>query len=176
MEITIVTSILAVLIGFCAMAVSFLVLGVSIWQGYETRKNYRLSVVPNLGVNFIFSSDIEFCGISLINDGLGPAIIEEIQIKLKDKSFDYFTQPWTFVKLIETGIKLEKKTSIHFIELTLGSYLPARESHPMIYLKDFSREETNAFLKVLLGVSITIRYKSIYGKSFKTNSILKIPK
>jgi len=165
-----------VITGLCALIVSVCALGLSIWQGFETRKNYRLSVVPRLGVIFRFSSDSEFCGISLKNFGIGPAIIEEISIELNGKSFNYLTQPWPFLKLIQSGIKLEKKHTIHCVEIDPGNYLPAKETQQIIFLKDFSKEEMNAFLKVLLGVSITVGYKSIYGKSYKSTSVLKIPK
>src|SRR5690348_11222311 len=61
-------SVVAAFISFCALALS-------VWEGYETRNHDRITVVPKLS----FSGDTSRLGpfgISLTNNGSGPALIE----------------------------------------------------------------------------------------------------
>jgi len=75
----------------------FSALGVSIWQGFELRKNYHLSVTPNICVGGKWAGTDDIAGISLINKGIGPAIIKSIVIQLLNEEFDYLSQTHNFI-------------------------------------------------------------------------------
>ncbi len=59
MDFETIGSIVAIFIGICA-------LGISIWQGIEMRKNYRLSVTPNISINLLLITNFEQPGMFII--------------------------------------------------------------------------------------------------------------
>jgi hypothetical protein len=69
------------------LLVSLAALGLAVWSAYETRTHDRLTVMPFVD----FSLDLvgpasEKVGISLRNDGFGPAEIEETGVYLDGKA------------------------------------------------------------------------------------------
>ncbi len=77
----IITQYLSVIIAAC-------VLSVTIWQGWQNRKHNRLSVKPFLNVLGCVSrsGNIKDYTVTLVNHGVGPAIIKNFELLFEGKS------------------------------------------------------------------------------------------
>lgn len=71
----VVTGISSAVIALCA-------LGLSVWQGILARKHNRLSFRPHFTTWTHSNAEKGFYTVELINNGIGPAIIEEFTIKV----------------------------------------------------------------------------------------------
>ncbi|MCA1978262.1 MAG: hypothetical protein LDL19_03405 [Thiobacillus sp.] len=73
-----ITGISSTVIALCALVFSF-------WQGAQTKKHNKLSVRPHLTTWTHRDSGKGFYAVELINNGIGPAIIEEFVLKVDGK-------------------------------------------------------------------------------------------
>ena len=163
MEFELVASILAMFIALCALVVS-------IWQGMETRKNYRLSVTPHLKMEDNFVPGAEMVGICISNKGIGPAILEKMTIRFLGKEYDYISDFKIFFLDFMKAMKVKNLEDFTFQILTEGIFIAPREDLPIICLRNpNNEEEALLFFQALFGLSISIDYKSIYGESFVLN-------
>jgi hypothetical protein len=64
----------------CAVAIALTAVAISFWQGWETRRFYRLQARPLLVFTAYISRDQEYRGLQLENKGTGPAIIKGFHI------------------------------------------------------------------------------------------------
>ena len=170
LDFSTIGSIAAIVIALCA-------LGISIWQGFETRRNYRLSVTPNIDILGKWTKDDGFQGIILSNKGLGPAIIIKIEIEI-DKHHTYnLLSSQEFGEFFgELGIRLLGlgilKISRHMYEY--GDMISAGEKIPFIWLDVNDKNTTEkiaSFQAIISTINIRIGYQSIYGDNFSTNKI-----
>ena len=175
MDINLIASILAVIVGFCALGVSVCALGVSLWQGYETWTNYRLSVTPHIDIYIDWKSKNQDNGIFLVNNGLGPAKIQRIVINYLGEEINYMKQLDKFISFIKTNFPPEISTSITGTGFQSGCFLPAGVKSQLLSFRVVNEEQAEEFGKALYGISFSINYSSIYGKSFDFNSTLEIP-
>lgn len=74
----VVTGISSAVIALCA-------LGLSIWQGILARTHNRLSFRPHLTTWVHSDAEKGFYAVELINNGIGPAVIEEFSVKVDGK-------------------------------------------------------------------------------------------
>lgn len=160
-------SIIAILIGICA-------LGISIWQGYETRKNYHLSVIPNISVQNYFVNSFEYVGIVLKNTGIGPAIISKFYVKIDGQTIvkkEEFSLELN--KFIDIQKKEFKSKDIEHIKFLWGeindSIIPVGSEVPLIWVenKNLIDEENEQFIEETIEkISFYIEYKSLYGEVY----------
>jgi len=167
MDFNTIGSIVAIIVGVCA-------LGISIWQGIETRKNNRLSVIPRIVVlgNWITSEEITPIGIIVENRGIGPAIITDIEIKIDNQTYNPLSNPAGFESGMKKIISNEVIPNLNFHYFSYEETIsPGGGKQPFIWLtnKDnINRENTSRFIKRFSKIEIIIKYKSIYGKTFTT--------
>ena len=172
-----IASITAIVIGVCA-------LGVSIWQGYETRKNYRLSVTPYIVIVINFTKGLEF-GLVLQNKGVGPAVITKLNIKINGYTSSILKNPKDLEIIIDmitndlpkvfTATEDNRSMNISYHVFDSEEMISAGDSLPIFWL-DNSREiddETRLkFDDYLSGnIQVEVYYKSIYGQSFSASLI-----
>lgn len=69
-----------------AVIVASLAMFVALWQGYLTREHNRLSLRPHLDLTWYFTGSSKSIGMSLSNDGAGPAAIKWIQLYIKNEA------------------------------------------------------------------------------------------
>ena len=74
----VITGISSTVIALCALVFSF-------WQGAQIKKHNRLSVKPHLTTWTHRNSDKGFYAVELINNGIGPAVIEDFVLKIDGK-------------------------------------------------------------------------------------------
>lgn len=158
-------SIAAIIIGICALVVS-------IWQGYETRKNYRLSVTPNISVMGNWIQGSEHIGIDLENKGIGPAIITRIEIKVDGQSINILQNQKEYLSILEKmAVEMDIVGLCQHV-MDSGDMIAAGEKRPLIWVySDYvsNKGEMRKFLDFFSRITITVEYKSIYGQTFFTN-------
>jgi len=60
-----------------SIIIALIALGISIWQGIETRNHNRQTVTPNLSITRDFRNEAKDVGIFIESVGLGPVIIKK---------------------------------------------------------------------------------------------------
>src|SRR3990172_12584537 len=90
-----------VIAGISTTIIALCALALSIWQGMQTRRHNRLSFRPHLTTWTNRDAEKGFYRIELINNGIGPALIEEFLVKVDGKVISGLgTEP------IEKGLKI----------------------------------------------------------------------
>jgi hypothetical protein len=74
-----------VITGISSAAIALCALGLSIWQGVLARKHHRLSFRPHLTTWKSANAETGLYSIEIINNGIGPAIIEEFIVSVDGK-------------------------------------------------------------------------------------------
>lgn len=163
-----IVSVSAILIAICA-------LGVSIWQGHETRKNYRLSVQPFLYVYGRWANDKGIKGIILENRGVGPAIITKMEFMLnKNVRIDVLSRDSfsTFMSLVDNRIQNSRITGTNRNSIIKNEMVPPGKEIPIIFLSPVDGEDlenVQSFEHAFSGIDVRIEYQSIYKEKFSTH-------
>lgn len=162
------------IIGLSAMLISLLTLIIFVYQTNLIRTQSRLSVTPR--VSFYSSLDskdsMSTFTYFITNKGLGPAIVESINILHKDNSYKlnfpiFFDE--VYPKFRDYG-KIVQNMSINE-----GTTLSEKESFKFLTFS-FKRKDTAAFFEYLevdgdrIPFDIEVVYSSIYGEQWKFNS------
>lgn len=158
------TAIAAMIIALCSLAIS-------VWEGYETRKNYRLSVFPKL--EFLGSTQKHGpVALELKNKGLGPAIVKSYRVLFSNSLiFDSVTmKDYDSVKLKELLRQGGIGGDYTFFVLTDSSAILPGDS---ITIFSFISNDTTAFhghgsvfSKAIDQFKVHIEYSSIYGDQY----------
>jgi hypothetical protein len=147
-------------VALAAAVIALASLGLSIWQGFETRHHDRLSVLPVLTSTIEDSPDKE-AGLTVANKGVGPAIIREQAILVDGKP----------VEMDEHGgwENAEKQVGIDQLELRDsnfedGSAITVGEVVPLLVIPSKSTpDQRRLFSRAILHLTIRFVYESIYG-------------
>ncbi|MBD0325091.1 MAG: hypothetical protein ICV68_01590 [Pyrinomonadaceae bacterium] len=134
-------------------------LSVSMWQGCETRKHNRLSVMPRLNINRINTSD--FYGVNITNPGLGPAEIQSIYLYVDGQEVAGGDRTgWP--KVIE---KLGLSESWVSYMWTEGKALYPKDSSKEIFgiaKANYNEERATTFNRAMERLGILVCYCSLY--------------
>lgn len=174
--LNIVFSLATITIAFSAFLVSLTALFLSIWQGYETRKNYRLSVTPHISIAGNWTFDDSFKGITIENKGIGPAIITKIELSFDNKVFYNSFSPKEFSRFLQDLHLIVMDTDFSgmcYHNFIHGEMLSPGEKIPYFWLGPDDKEDMNKIKtleSVFSNINITIQYQSIYGKKFTTTN------
>ena len=69
--------------------IALIALAVSLWDHYDTREYYKISVYPNLrSITFTANKQDPRGGIKIANGGLGPAVVDSITYFIDGKQVD----------------------------------------------------------------------------------------
>ena len=149
------------------ITIAVLAVVVSIWQGLAMRKHARLSVRPWLD----FTWNIEAPGeLSLLNGGLGSAILKELRVAVDDNPLEIVTDE------LWENIMEELKVGKFVGFLLLGStVIPASSHLPVICDLDVGligmglpRGDNSVRKKLHLWAA----YESLYGEPFTVSGFL----
>ncbi len=159
-------------IGLSAMLISLLTLVIFIYQTNIIREQSRLSVTPRIAFNTSLDTpdSISLFSYYIVNKGLGPAIIETIEIIHENnrykldfqdfvkKTYPNFNDYGTIIQnmSLDPGVTLSEKENLKFF--TFNFPLKKRESI-FKYLKMKDEGE--------LPFDIEVIYSSIYGEKWK---------
>ena len=165
------------IIGLSAMLISLLTLMIFIYQTNIIREQSRLSVAPRLAFNSSLDTpdSISYFSFHLVNKGLGPAIVESIDIihekkrfkldfrKFFKKGFPKFEDYGSIIQnmTISTGTAISEKDEIKFVTYSFMN----KDTKDLLRYLEIEDKDKNPF-------EIEVIYSSIYGDKWKINSII----
>ena len=166
MDLQVVISCVAVMVSIGAFLVGISALIISIWQGMETRKNYHLSVTPHVEVWGNWIDGESHIGISLINNGIGPAIIRSIEMNYLDNRYDFIENHSAFVKAIMSDLEPKGIHVVKSIELDTKNFLSVGQQMELLTLQECDEGKGEIFYETLTAIHILVCYESMYGHCY----------
>ena len=153
---------MATIVSLCALTVSF-------YQVQIERKHQLASVWPNVSISASLRLDKDSaqnsCGLLVKNRGIGPAVIEEINISYKGQNCTDEN------KLMEHvfGKTLGLTGDYGIDQLWIGRVIAPNEN--IIWIKVGGTENTLKFRDAVYSedVKIKIRYASVYEEKWEAN-------
>lgn len=147
-----------------ATIIALVSVAVAVWDGIETRTHNRLSVKPILTISKTFNitqtadnkNKQTTMKLSLINRGLGPAVIRDLAIYTKTSSKP-FTNWQAALKSI--NYKGQLHTSA---DLDIGSVIEAGDTFTLLSIDWQSHEADN--------LTLELSYESMYEERFELGS------
>ena len=147
-----ITAAAATVIAICS-------LGISVWQGIETRKHNRLSVLPH--IEFGHRYNAKKSSIELDNAGIGPAVIIDYNFYLDGNQIfnDITCGPETWQQVRHA---LSDEMTLSTFCLRKGDMLKSGRKIEVISLETLN-SDSKGHLRSLSRIRIEVRYESIYG-------------
>lgn len=147
------------------LLIALIALVFSLWQGFEIKKQNRLSLKPML--TFLKYESFEKYEIILSNKGLGPAIIKSFRIYHNKKEYKNWNEVERSPDYKYGGIPYEV-TSFLPIEEYDNVVVSANESISLLKLVNQSKDSLNLekIINLLINIAIEIKYTSIHGDEY----------
>jgi hypothetical protein len=175
-------------VALSAMFVGVCSLFITIYQTHLTRQAQNASVLPYLAIGITSNSDGVY--VTLRNDGVGPARIEEVRITAAGK--EHVVDPYDFY--VETKPAAAKSSALMVDRIARGRLVPAGTTIQMLgmtgpermgMLADLLRlfalaDVPRAWLESMNAVStdkavIAVTYTSVYGDRWRIRSDQHVP-
>jgi hypothetical protein len=161
------------LIGSTAVIVSLGTLIVLIYQSKIMREHEEKSAVPKLELWNDLSGG--YYALSVINRGLGPAIIEKVTISYNEK--EYNLDPMQFIYWYADSTKIEQPL-IEGSSLYPGIIIP--NEHKVVLTRSTDSLSTSItkdlfYVGIKKKAKVIIYYSSIYGKVWKLDGTGDLP-
>ena len=157
---------------YVSLFVAACALTVSIWEGKEKSKRNRLLVIPHLDITIVSKEpESERGGIRIINDGIGPAVINTIKLSRKgeviidDNESNYTHTKW--LKLHEILWPENKDIKVTYFYLRPGGYLQSEKRIFALEVPSGQLEEPDLWCK-LSDVKLEISYSDVYDNEFQS--------
>ncbi len=145
--------------------IAIIALAVSVWQGIVTREHNRLSMTPNLVAIPHMKKAYDFYGISIDNNGVGPAILKNITVTYEGKTYNAVDK--NEMEKLVAGLKLTF-SSLHIGHFERGMFVAKKDSIHFFGGNPDDLGEYNQIRirKIVERISIKIEYYSIYKEDF----------
>jgi len=158
---------------FTALFISCLALTVSIVQTRIMQKQSHAAVWPRLGSGASWGED--YFDFAVTNQGVGPAIVNDIEFQFRDSTFSYISGMVNHIMRLEkeeTGQKVQM--SYGYSDITEGRVIKAAETIEVYKANDST--SVNLAKKYFQDIDVKIDYCSIYEKcwSMKRDDIKEI--
>ena len=154
-----------VISGISTTVIALCALALSIWQGMQTRKHNRLSVMPHLTTKTDRDVEKGFYSIKVINNGIGPALIEEFLVKVDGKVISG-QGPELIEKVLQMlfpGFPYKSKQGY----VSKDHSMAVKDIVTIVNIQFYERFPPLEFMdRASNRVSFDILYKSFYGKQF----------
>ncbi len=155
-------------VALMATFISISALGVSLYQAKLSRQQQLASVWPYLSIGGYGTANEErqTWGVRVVNNGLGPGIIERVEMRLDGKLYDY--QPF-MDSLYAQNVSIDSVKTLNFAstDLGLGSVLAAGATEEWIgfeHIFNGNPPKPNTSQRFTSKISLSIYYKSLYDE------------
>jgi hypothetical protein len=164
--------------------IALLALLVSIYTIYSSDKQFRttsqfnaqqqdqailhdkLSVKPLLQFNAEYTKASPWVGLSVINKGIGPAIVIKMDKKYKQSFFKNWGDLTPFLN--QRGAKFWKSQTPFWNELKDGQAISPNEEVRLWFMSDNNVSDYVVADSVINDLRIELKYTNIYNDTFKT--------
>lgn len=163
------------LFGLTAMLVSLLTLLIFVRQTNIMDRQSRLSAMPYLMIESSTNGDAHLFEMSVVNYGVGPAIVDGMDIEYDGRRYQQDFQRFMTTSVPEMeGIDLVNWSSIY-----RGQAIPAG-GRVVVLAVGADREQFDRFLGVMANLGsrsfeYEIRYRSIYDDRWRITSSSGVP-
>jgi hypothetical protein len=162
-EWNVITGIASVVIALCALFYT-------IWAGWRTHIHNKLSVKPHLSTWITTDSDRRFYSVELINNGIGPALIERFEVKVDGEILQgNATEP------VEKAIVMlfpdcQYKSTAGLIGRGYSMAVNERRSIATIHFSKDNPPPNDHIISQIKRCAINVTYKSFYGDEYTYSS------
>ncbi len=163
------------ILGLSAMGISFITLVIFIYQTNLMRRQNSLSVLPYLQISISDNAAASSYSLALLNHGVGPAIIESVQITYDNKHYnlkehnDYFID---FLRAAEPT--LDSLVSFSSSTTERGMAIPPGASYPVLSVnnsgKDYHLLKFHLEKMLSDGLEYEVIYKNIQDEKWSINN------
>jgi hypothetical protein len=143
--------------------VALCALAATIWQGYLARQYARLSVLPHLDIEVV-ASDTDISKVAIKNGGLGPAILEHLEISF-DGTIHVIRAISDYDPILQELLKPIETLRAGYFAPDSQTVISPNESWTMLTVDSKSKgEETrDSFIAFFRKARIKVHYKCLYG-------------
>ncbi|GAB5535803.1 MAG: hypothetical protein Rubg2KO_20520 [Rubricoccaceae bacterium] len=147
---------------FAATLTAIAALFIAVWDNVQTREHNRLSVAPRLTVSTTVSNNTR--SISLRNDGIGPAIVEQMTMLMQTESGQIETQDWQDIApiFLDTGHSISSSW-----QFSPGDAVGIGASYALFGASESTDTTALSLREMVQDLSLRIEYASIYGDPFE---------
>jgi hypothetical protein len=154
----------ATIVAGVSVVIALAALGVSVWEGVENRRHSRLSVRPLLRIDCMGMRQPPI-SITLINSGVGPAIVKSFEVRVDGKPVDSSNLHPMDEALIKVGLTAEKY--IYFTPWLDEAISPGERLEILKFPNaEIPLATANHIRAVLPRLRVHVRYCSIYEQHF----------
>ncbi len=152
-----------------AFLVSTVTLLTLMYQTYLMQKQQYATVLPY--VTIVSSApDTTMYSLSLINNGIGPAFIQNISVHYKDSIYEL--DPSSFLQGV---IYPHTPVSFSYASVSKGMLLPAEEKVNMVSIQGSEKDA-----RILAGLfyddaQVEVVYRSVFDETWRVSGIAGIP-
>ncbi len=154
------------IIGISSVVIAICAIVVSIWHGVQTRKHNKLSCKPHLTTWTHSDKGKAYYSVELINNGLGPALIEKFTVKVDGEVIPgERTEPIEkAIELLFPGLNYHK---LYKSFVAKGYSMAANDKRTIIAIQFSSPLPDPEFVEEALNRGdIEVAYKSFYEEPF----------
>ena len=155
-----------------AILSSILTVGVFAYQTYLIREQNKMSVYPHLVAYYSFDPN-KFFSFAVSNDGVGPALIEEVKFSVRGKTYNRLE---SYTRDVLHSKEISKyKFRRSYSGLFKGILLPANKERILVKISPMDSVPHTVMHTIRKKFSndslhIKIVYKSIFGEKFMISS------
>ncbi len=155
-----------IIIGISSVVIAICAIVVSIWHGVQTRKHNKLSCKPHLTTWVHRGVDKSYYSVDLINNGLGPALIENFTVKVDGEVIPGEREEpiEKALELLFPGLNYHK---LYKAFLAKGYSMAAKDKRTIVAIQFSSPLPDPEFVENALNRGdIEVAYKSFYEEPF----------
>ncbi|MEX2473140.1 MAG: hypothetical protein WEA34_13215 [Gemmatimonadota bacterium] len=155
-----------------AIVAALIALFVGVWENVQERQHNRLSVFPHLELITELATNeepdsVDRAIIRIINEGVGPAIIDEVRIQVRDQAEDWHIyESWEAAQEPMEGWGVRMRGRVELPEETVMGI--GREFSLVTFTAPADSPEgpEHPFFQLLDQLGLVITYHSIYGDEY----------
>jgi hypothetical protein len=146
------------IVAICATLIAVVSLAVSVYEGLETRRHYRLSVRPLLKLDVSLHPG-QTSGLRLMNVGLGPAVITETHLTVDGQPLGAFSE--SNVNPVRDSLGLASRPAA--VTFASTEYLDTNYDRYLLSVEDYDPDVHANFIDLLRRrLRLDIHYESLY--------------
>lgn len=160
------------ILSMSAMSISFITLIIFIYQTNLMSKQNYLSILPYLQTSTSFDGEHMRFSLSVLNHGVGPAIIESVKSEFEGKEYDiqdFNSHFWDYLVFRDSILGDLKDVSTSTLDP--GDAIPADTKYPIFIVRyvEEDRPKIQRLIKMLETLPYEIKYKSIQNERWLIN-------
>jgi len=143
---------------FAATLTAIAALFIAVWDNVQAREHNRLSVAPRLTVSTTVSNATR--SISLRNDGIGPAIIDQMTMRMETADGRIETHEWQDISplFLDAGHSISSSW-----QFSPGDAVGIGKSYALFGASENPDTTAPSLREMVQDLSLRIEYASIYG-------------